>query len=207
MSEVSKPFFTIEEYLAHEQKVSHKSEYHNGEIFLMAGGSETHNAIVYNLAVEFRQVVRERKCRAYVSDMKVVVKEFDFSTYPDVTVVCSDVKFFENHEDAITNPTVLVEVLSNSTRVYDLTTKFKFYQALTSLQHYILVEQREVMVIHHYRLPDNKWGTELLTDLSATLTLSDVGVQIPLQLIYDNIEFKQPKRKLLRHPKSSDGEA
>lgn len=200
MSEASKPFYTIKEYLAHEEKANRKSEYYNGEIFLMAGSSHSHNLITSNINGELTQSFKQRNCWNYATEMKLFVESYDFYTYPDIMALCGEPDFVAGRDDVITNPSIIMEVLSKSTRSYDMTTKFQFYQALATLQHYVLVKQREVKVIHYQKQVDNVWLMQTLTNLSDVLALSAIDVTITLSDIYNKVQFKELKKRIIRHP-------
>ena len=104
-----------DEYLRLERQAEYKNEYLNGEIFAMSGASEAHNLATGNIFGELRQQLKDRQCRAYMSDMRVKVRSNTFYTYPDVTVVCGEPQFEDKEVDTLLNPTLLVEVLSQST--------------------------------------------------------------------------------------------
>src|SRR5689334_833783 len=122
--------FTVEEYLALERKAEHKSEYLNGFIFAMAGASEMHKLIAGNVFGELRARLKGHACRAYISDMRIRVSETGLYTYPDVVVVCGERRFDDVERDTLLNPTLIVEVLSESTEAYDRGDKFDHYRRL-----------------------------------------------------------------------------
>ena len=121
--------YTSAEYLALEEKAEYRSEYVDGSIFKMAGGTEAHIQISYNVTKLFADKLRG-KCRAYQSDIKVWVEEAGTFFYPDVTVVCGERKFYKGRRDILENPILLVEVLSKSTEEYDKNDKFFTYQTI-----------------------------------------------------------------------------
>ncbi len=119
MMRPAKKSYTPAEYLAMEQVADYKSEYYNGEIFAMSGGSADHSLIAVNLASELRQHLAAQPCRVFNSDMRLLVKRSNLYTYPDVMVVCGRVEFVERRSDTLLNPLLIVEVLSESTREHD----------------------------------------------------------------------------------------
>ncbi|MCS6795297.1 MAG: Uma2 family endonuclease, partial [Raineya sp.] len=122
MSAVPKEtYISPQEYLARERLAKHKSEYYQGEIFAMAGASLEHNDIVRNLIVSLTLALRKKgnDCKTYPSDLRIHIPERDFYTYPDVSVLCGEPEFTDDIFDTITNPVVIVEVLSESTADYD----------------------------------------------------------------------------------------
>src|SRR5689334_8896470 len=110
--------YSPEEYLALERKAEHKSELVDGFIFAMAGTSEEHNLIVFNLAGGLHARLNRQRCRGYVGDMRVKVSETGLYTYPDALVVCGERRFDDTQKDTLLNPTLIVEVLSESTEAY-----------------------------------------------------------------------------------------
>ena len=123
-----KPRLTPEDYLAIERSAEFKSEYFDGEIFAMAGASRAHNSIVLNTGSEIRQHLKNRSCKAYVNDMRVKVNPTGLYAYPDVIVVCGKEQFEDTHLDTLLNPTLIIEVLSDSTEAYDRGRKFEHYR-------------------------------------------------------------------------------
>ena len=130
---------TPEEYLETERKAETKSEYFAGEVFAMAGAGESHNVIVANVIIGLGTQLRGRPCKVYPSDMRVQVAPTGLFTYPDVVVVCGEPKFLDEKRDTLLNPTLLVEVLSDSTEAYDRGQKFEHYRQIESLQEYVLI--------------------------------------------------------------------
>lgn len=121
----TKKYYTVEEYLAIERKAFEKHEYINGEIVAMAGASREHHLIVGNAFGEIRNQLKGKKCEIYQNDMRVRMKGIRYG-YPDVVVVCGEPQFADDEFDVLLNPTIVVEVLSDSTRFRDKTEKSKF---------------------------------------------------------------------------------
>jgi Uma2 family endonuclease len=190
MTALPKQTYTPEEYLALERKADYRSEYINGEIYAMAGASREHNLIALNLASEIRAQLRQKPCETYVADMRVRVEATNLYTYPDIVVVCGEPAFAEDKFDTLTNPTVLIEILSYSTASYDRVSKFHHFRRLPSLQEYILVHQ-EKAAIEHYVLEENKWTLVDIFGLDSKLSLSSINCEIGLQDIYERVEFPQ----------------
>jgi Uma2 family endonuclease len=188
MSTVAKRRYTPEEYLALERASPFRSEYVNGQIYAMTGGSDEHNVIVLNLGAELRGRLRGRGCRVYVNDMRVKVRDTGLYTYPDVAVVCSERQLEDHHVDTLLNPEVIIEVLSKSTEAYDRGEKFAHYRRLESLCEYVLVSQREVRVERYVRQGES-WVFSEVTDLEGLLTLDAIGCTIPLREIYEGVEL------------------
>src|SRR5262245_46847116 len=131
------PRVTPEQYLVLERKADFKSEYLNGYIIAMAGASREHNLIAGNLHGELRSQLKGRPCETYVSDMRVFIDRTGLYTYPDIVAVCGEARFQDDGVDTLLNPTVIVEVLSDSTERYDRGRKFGHYRQLPSLREYV----------------------------------------------------------------------
>src|SRR5918997_1049049 len=123
MSRKPKTFVTTEEYLAFERAAEYKNEYFDGEIVAMTGASRRHNLINVNVLSELHGQLRRAPCEVYPSEMRVRIPAANLYTYPDVTVVCGEPKFEDDYVDTLLNPTLIVEVLSKSTAMYDRTQK------------------------------------------------------------------------------------
>ena len=180
---------TPEEYLAIERNAEIKSEYYQGEMFAMSGASYRHVVIVGNLLVNLRLKLRGKRCTPTASDLRLQVAPTGLYTYPDVMVTCGAPQFADPKPDTLTNPTAVIEVLSDSTRDYDLGRKFHHYRTIESLREYITVDQDAPKVIHQIRQPDNTWSFTDYSELTATLTLPSLDCTLSLGEIYEDIEF------------------
>lgn len=163
------------EYYRRERAAEFKSEYHAGEVFAMAGGTVNHSLIKANVVGTMRDVLRKKGggCRTYDSDLRVKVSQTGLRTYPDLTVICGPVQSDpedERGETAI-NPTLIVEVLSDSTERYDRGTKFKHYQTVATLKQYVLVSQDQPLVETYLRQSDGTWQYASVTGLEAVAPL------------------------------------
>ncbi len=187
MLKLDKKYYRPEEYLALEEEAEYKSEYYDGEIFAMAGSSEKHNTITTNLAAFLHQALRKKACRVYMNDMRVLVKENGLYTYPDVSVICGKPKFLEGKTATLINPTLIVEVLSDSTADYDRGTKFMLYRGLDSLQDYVLVSQNKVHIEYYRKVADGNWLLEELDNIDQKLKAESIQVEIPLREVYFNV--------------------
>ena len=186
-----KPRLTPEDYLALERCAEYKSEYFNGEIFAMAGASRAHNTIVLNTGSEIRQHLKNRPCRAYVSDMRVKVSPTGLYTYPNVVVVCGKEQFEDTHLDTLLNPTLIIEVLSDSTEAYDRGRKFEHYRHLDSLVEYVLIAQQRPHIESYRRQPDQQWLLTECSGLEATLRLPSIDCDLVLAEIYDKVDVSE----------------
>jgi Uma2 family endonuclease len=186
----TKPYVTPEEYLALERAAETKSEYLDGEIIGMTGASRRHSLITANLIREIGQQMKGRPFEVLSGDMRIWVPVTGLYTYADVVVVCGDAALADGHFDTLTNPTVLIEVLSPSTRDYDRGTKFVHYRSLDSLRDYLLVSQDQPLVEHYVKQGDGNWLLSEQADLSATVSLASIGCQLAMAEIYDRVRFE-----------------
>ena len=186
-----KPRLTPEDYLAIERSAESKSEYFDGEIFAMAGASRAHNTIVVNTTIELGNQLKKRPCKLYVSDIRVKVSPTGLYTYPDVVVVCGKEQFEDTHLDTLLNPTLIIEVLSDSTEAYDRGRKFEHYRHLDSLVEYALIAQQRPHVESYRRQPDQQWLLTECTGLDATLRLQSIDCDLALAEIYAKVELSE----------------
>jgi Uma2 family endonuclease len=180
---------TPEEYLALEEKADFKSEYYQGEIFAMVGGSYNHNVITGNINAVFNQFAASNPCVAFTSDMRLLVKPNGLYTYPDAMLVCGSVEFAPDRNDTLTNPLIIVEVLSPSTRDYGRGFKFELYRAIESLQEYLLIDQARIHVEYFHKLRHGQW---VLIDYNlpeTTLTLQSINLDLPISRIYQKVDW------------------
>ncbi|TPG62402.1 Uma2 family endonuclease [Hymenobacter nivis] len=178
--------YTPEEYLALEEKSEVRHEYFDGEIFAMAGASASHNLIKGNMVAALRLGARQRGCRIFDENMRLAVQEKVFYTYPDVMVSCDPADRRDPY--LIRQPVLIVEVLSPSTAEYDRTEKFKQYQKLASLRHYLLVSQTAWVVEWFRRNEAGQWIYTLLSEPADVLEIPDLGLSLPLAELYDDTD-------------------
>ena len=180
---------TPDEYLEMERVALQKSEYYAGEVFLMAGATPNHNRVAGNVYTEFNAGLRGQRCEAFNSDQRLYIKKNGLYTYPDVMVVCGRIEYDNRDSDAITNPVLIVEVLSPSTANYDRGGKFELYRDIPSFVEYILIHQDKVHIEHHLRDEQRRWLLTEHKDLEASLLFESVNSSIPLQRIYERVDW------------------
>lgn len=192
-----KDWISPQQYLEIERNSEEKHEYIDGEIRAMAGASINHNRININIAASIHSQLRGSSRETMSNDQRVRVPDSRLYTYPDVMIVCGEPQFDDqrNGVDTITNPSVLIEVLSPSTAAKDKGDKFDWYQCMTSLQDYVLVSQNSMRVEHYARQSDHSWllrvfenssDTLQLTGAPTTLLLGDVYERVSLETNYSN---------------------
>src|SRR4051812_42258251 len=175
--------YTQEEYLAQERQAEYKSEYIDAQIVAMSGASRTHNLINLNIASLLKSQLRGRPCEVYASDMRVMVSAQGMYTYPDTVVVCGGPQVEDAHGDTLLNPTVIVEVLSPTTELYDRAANFGYYRELPSLREYLLVAQ-DKMLVEHYVRQEAGWLLTPTSDPAAAVVLPSIGCTLPLAEVY-----------------------
>ena len=180
--------YTPEEYLALEEKAEYRSEYENGEIIAMAGGSLNHARIVSNVDRAFGSKLN-KNCESLTTDVKVRVENYRKFYYPDVLVICGKPEFYQKRSDTISNPILIVEVLSDSTEAKDRGEKFAAYQTLESLQEYILVSQDKAKVEQFRRENDGSWNYQATIGLKSQVKFASIEVELSLDEIYQRVEI------------------
>jgi Uma2 family endonuclease len=165
-----------------------KLEYFAGEIFVMSGGSRNHDRICTNTILLFTAALDASPCEPFSANMRVTTPS-GLYTYPDVSIVCgpADITYVQGTE-TIGNPTVLVEVLSESTRDYDRGQKFDLYRSIATLRDYLLIEQSRMEVEHRY-VTNGVWTSRTVSGADAKLQLTGVDVELPLALVYERVTF------------------
>lgn len=188
---ISQPtMYSEEEYLRIENDAFEKSEYFQGQIIKMAGATPNHNRVKENVVVEVGIVLKKNKsCRSSSSDQRIHIPANSLYTYPDIVIVCGPNKFSKLDRITITNPSVIIEILSLSTSEYDRGEKFKLYRDIETLQEYVLVDSRKPYAQVFRRMPDNQW---ILADdafsLSESITIQTIGAALQMADLYDGIE-------------------
>jgi Uma2 family endonuclease len=187
MSAQQTPWTTVEDYLRAERAATFRSEYLNGQVFVMAGGTPTHSFLMASLTSELFGLALDRGCRLFVSDCRLQVAPEGLYTYPDLMVVCGDVQYADGEKDMVTNPVLIVEVLSKSTEGYDRGEKFAQYRRIPSLQEYLLVSQDKPRLEKYVRLPDGTWNFSSSDGPDGSLDVASLGCQLRLDRIYRSV--------------------
>ena len=177
--------YTKEEYLILEDQSKLRHEFRKGEVVAMAGGTAVHNQIAVNTTTGLNILLRKKPCIVFGSDLKVELAHS--YVYPDAFVICGDVVFASNRKDIVSNPCLLVEVLSDSTEQYDRGEKFEQYRSLPSFREYVLVSQNKPSVEVFFKQDDKHWLMTVITDLDDTAVLQSLEISIPMRDIYDKV--------------------
>ena len=177
------------DYLTFERASTLKHEYYRGQIYAMTGAKEAHNVIAGNTIATLHGQVRYKPCRIYPSDMRVKVLETGLNTYPDITIICGQPHFTDQTRDTVTNPIVIIEILSPSTERYDRGLKFQNYRTVSTLMDYILIAQNQAHVEHYARQETGRWELQEARSKDTSLTITSVEFILRLEDIYDKVDF------------------
>lgn len=180
---------TIEEYLEFEQTSEEKHEYYKGEIFAMSGSKVPHNTIAMNLSGILVQKLKGKSCRPYNSDQRIYIPQNSLFTYPDISIICGKAETKDNDDWNILNPTVIIEVLSKSTRDYDMGGKFALYRDIPSLKEYILVDSESLNVYAFHINESGHWELQEYKQIEDVLPIKVLDLTIPLVEIYEEVSL------------------
>jgi len=189
---------TLEEYLAFEEKSPVRHEYHAGHIYAMAGGSPAHADIIQNTAYALAKRLEGKPCRVTSSAQRVRVEASDAAVYPDLLVKCPPYRFGENDPFALTNPALVVEVLSPATETYDRTDKLVLYSQIPELRDYLLISQDRVLVQHLHRTDSSEWKFDWANQREHHLVINHLGIELSVAEIY--VEIDVPSGLIILNP-------
>lgn len=188
---IEKRRYTPEEYLALEDAAETRSEYRNGEIIPMTGGTTNHNRISLNLAGSINLAFAQADYEVFMADVKLWIPDEQVYTYPDVMVVAGAVDYHNRRNDIILNPRVIIEVLSKSTEDYDRLGKFALYRTIPSFQEYVLVNQTRIQVEHYTKQAAKRWLLEDLDIEDAQVRFASIPFAISLEELYGRVQFAE----------------
>jgi Uma2 family endonuclease len=183
-------YVSQEAYLEAEREALEKHEYYKGEVFAMSGASKEHNRIFTNFFGELSYKLKGKGCLPYGSDLRIHIPKNTLYTYPDISIICGEMELTDDKFDTATNPSVIIELLSNSTRNYDKGEKFTLYRDIISLQEYILIDTEKIHVEKHIRHADNSWQLTDYKSLENSFTISTIQLSFMLKDIYEGISFE-----------------
>ncbi len=195
-------YSTPKEYLEMERLAPSRNEYYAGAMYAMAGASRRHVFIVTNVVASLGGQLKGGRCSAFANDLRVKVSTHGLYTYPDVGVVCGKGRYEDKYGDTLLNPTVIIEVISDSTESYDRGRKFEMYRTLESLTDYLLVAQDEPLVEHFSRMSDGRWALSEHKGMDAAVAIASIDCTLALTDIYDKIDFDadRPALRLVKEP-------
>lgn len=184
------PFISPEAYLNQEREAAYKSEYIDGQIYAMSGASRQHNRITFNVAGLLYAQLGSGRCEGFANDMRVRVNDDSLYTYPDVVVACGEARFESAALDTLLNPTLIIEVLSDSTEKFDRGKKFAHYQRIESLREYVLISQDEARIECFTRQADERWMLSKVEALGGVMPLESIACTLPLAEVYARVQFE-----------------
>jgi Uma2 family endonuclease len=183
-------YYTPEEYLELEEKSEFKNEYIDGEIIPMTGGTTNHNEISGNFYLHFKLKMRNQNYKIYMGDVKLWLERYQIYTYPDIMVIQGEPIYQGTGTTQVTNPLMIVEVLSKSTINYDKTDKFRFYRSLPELKEYIMINQYECFIEQFAKNAEGQWVLTEYESVNDILSLKSIDFQIPFSDIYEGVNFQ-----------------
>jgi Uma2 family endonuclease len=182
-------YYTPEEYLELEEKADYKNEYRDGEIISMTGGTTNHNKLALNLATALNLALNDLDYEVYIGDVKLWIPRYREFTYPDVMVIEGQPVYYSTNTTTVTNPLLIAEVLSKSTKDYDRGDKFLYYRSIPEFKEYILIDQTKYYVMQYVKNSQNQW---LLTEYEtedAILNISSINIKLSFKQLYKKINF------------------
>ncbi|MDX2099871.1 MAG: Uma2 family endonuclease [Leptolyngbyaceae cyanobacterium bins.59] len=185
--------YSPEEYLTLEETADHKSEYIDGLIIPMAGGTTNHNRIAGNLYAALNFGLRQQDYEVFIRDVRLSIPKRRIYTYPDVMVIAGDPQYSLGRTDTVTNPLVIIEVLSDSTSNYDREGKFAAYRTLESFQEYLLIDQTQIYAEQYWRTANKRWSLREYDAEDGAIELNSVAFQISLVDLYHRVKFEAPE--------------
>ncbi|MDJ0675183.1 MAG: Uma2 family endonuclease [Calothrix sp. MO_167.B42] len=187
MQVTEKTYYTPEEYLALEETAEYKSEYIDGKIIPMAGGSTNHNRITLNLSANLNFAFRQQDYEVFMVDVRLWIPKRRIYTYPDVMIVAEKPEYFDNRTDTITNPQIIIEVLSDSTQAYDREGKFQAYRTIPTFQEYLLIDQNNIYVEQFSKTGNKRWTLREYDEEDEVISLESVAFEISMQDLYNKV--------------------
>jgi Uma2 family endonuclease len=186
---IEQQIYTTQEYIELEIVSQTRSEYRNGAIIPMTGGTPNHNDIAGNLYVPLKLALKGKPYRLFVTDQRLWIPEYNIYTYPDIMVIKKPLELQIGRTDTVINPCFIAEVLSKSTQDYDHGEKFSAYRTIESFCEYLLIDQYKIHVEHYVKTSANQWLLSEYDDSNTTLSLTAFPVQIQISNFYEDIDF------------------
>ncbi len=186
------PNLSIQEYLDLEIDSNTKYEYHNGEVYALAGGTLNHGMLCGNIYAEIRNKLREKgaKCKPFTSEVKLNVEKKNSFVYPDAMVVCGEIETSENEINSVTNPVLIIEVLSKTSANYDRGDKFYLYRQIPTFKEYVIIEQDKAVVDVHYKSENSDlWRITRFEGLNEKVKLQSIDIEISMSDLYFDINL------------------
>jgi Uma2 family endonuclease len=193
--------YTLEEYFDLELSTNERFEYWNGEVFSMSGVNENHAQIEGNTYLSLRLALRGRECRVFPANMRIKAPSLPPYRYADISALCGQRAFEKiGGVDVLTNPTLIIEVLSDSTEAYDRGDKFTHYKSIPSLKEYLLIAQHRPHITQYVKQEDGSWSYREVNELSASLHLPPIDCVLELSEVYRDVTFPAEPLPNLKEP-------
>jgi Uma2 family endonuclease len=181
--------YTPQEYRLSEETAEFRSEYHDGEIVAMTGGTINHNRIIGNIYAYLKFALRGKNAEAFMSDLRLWIPQYSRGTYPDIMVISGNPIFTEGRVDEVLNPVLIGEVLSKSTQEFDRNEKFRWYRSLPEFCEYLLVDQYQCLVQQYIKTESRQWLFQEFETETDSISLTSLGVEFSLADIYQGVQF------------------
>ena len=182
--------YTVAEYFQLEETATDRHEYRDGEIIIMTGGTPNHNRIAGNFYRRFPLTIQNQAYDIFITDLRLAIPAYNMYTYPDIMIVKGEPILERGRTDTITNPQVIIEVLSKSTQDYNRGDKFKFYRSLNSFEEYILIDQYRFYATQYFKQGDGKWIFNDYKGEESVLKLASDEFEISFQNLYERVDFE-----------------
>jgi Uma2 family endonuclease len=192
VTQLEQKHYSVEEYFEQELNSETRSEYRNGDIVPMTGGTPDHNDIASNLVVALKLALKGKSYRVFITDQRLWIPDCNLYTYPDVMVVEKPLQLQTGRTGTVINPCFVAEVLSKSTQDYDRGEKFVAYRTIEQFQEYLLIDQYRIHVEHYVKTAAHQWLLSEYDDPAITLSFSTFELQLQITDLYDNIEIANP---------------
>ncbi len=184
-------YYSLAEYLEIEEQADHKNEYRDGEIIPMTGGTTNHNKMALNLAAHLKFALKAQAYDVYIGDVRLWIVRYHQATYPDVMVIAGKPIYEGKGTTTVTNPSLIGEVLSNSTQNYDQGDKFRFYRSIPQMQEYILLAQDRFYIMQYTKTEEGNWLLKEYEEENAVLKLVSVPFEIEIKDLYQGVIFEE----------------
>ncbi|MDY7007158.1 MAG: Uma2 family endonuclease [Cyanobacteriota bacterium] len=191
-----KKVYTPEEYLLLEENAEYKHEYLDGEIISMTGGTTNHNEIASNFCAYLKFALKGKNYRVFIGDVRLWIPDYNLYTYPDIMIIEDKPIYHQGRTNTVTNPLIIVEVLSKSTANYDRGDKFKFYRSIPKFKEYILIDRRARCLFHYQfyieqyaKTSEDKWEVTYYESEESMLKLTTLDFEIGFSDLYERVDF------------------
>ncbi len=188
---IDRKMYSFEDYLTLEETANYKHEYQDGEIVEMTGGTTNHNKIAGNFYFNFRLKLRQQNYKIFIGDVKLWIPHYRQGTYPDIMVIEGEPSYYQDSKTTVTNPSLIVEVLSKSTQNYDQGDKFLYYRSIPQFQEYILINQSRYYVMQYNKTDAGKWLLSEYEGENSVLSLVSLDFKLSFEEIYEEVIFEE----------------